>query len=134
MYGTVLLKREQNAQKKGKQSKRKKTRKKRVRDISLAKASRAKFWVRFSFWRRAVRGEVVGEVWGEVFDEVFGLVLLGPRDIQSKKLQQKLQAAIPFGVITRMKLLLSSYLGDHSYSFQGSCELISITVTISLFF
>ena len=32
-----------------------------------------------------------------------------------------------------MKLIFSSYLGDCSYSFQGSSELISITVTFSLF-
>ena len=40
-----------------------------------------------------------------------------------------------FKIITRMKLLFSNYLGDYSYSFQGSSEfLISITVTVSLFF
>ena len=33
-----------------------------------------------------------------------------------------------------MKLLFSNYLGDYRYSFQGSSELISITVTVSLFF
>ena len=33
-----------------------------------------------------------------------------------------------------MKLLFSNYLGDYSYSFQGSSKLISITVTVSLFF
>ena len=32
-----------------------------------------------------------------------------------------------------MKLLLSNCLGDYSYSFQGSSELISIAVTVSLF-
>ena len=32
-----------------------------------------------------------------------------------------------------MKVLFSNYLGDCSYSFQGSFELISITVTVSLF-
>ena len=32
-----------------------------------------------------------------------------------------------------MKLLSSNYLGNYSYSFQGSPELISITVTVSLF-
>ena len=37
-------------------------------------------------------------------------------------------------VITRMKLLFSNYLGGYSYSFQGPSELISITVTVSLFF
>ena len=37
-------------------------------------------------------------------------------------------------IITRMKLLFSNYLGYYSYSFQGSSELISITVTVSLFF
>ena len=42
--------------------------------------------------------------------------------------------AILFKIITRMKLLFSNYLGDYSYSFQGSSELISITVTVSLFF
>ena len=40
---------------------------------------------------------------------------------------------ILFKIITRMKLLFSNYLGDYSYSFQGSSELISITVTVSLF-
>ena len=39
-----------------------------------------------------------------------------------------------FKIITRMKLLFSNYLGDYSYSFQGSSEIISITVTVSLFF
>ena len=38
---------------------------------------------------------------------------------------------ILFKIITRMKLLFSKYLGDYSYSFQGSSELISITVTVS---
>ena len=33
-----------------------------------------------------------------------------------------------------MKLLFSNYLGDYSYSFQGSSELVNITVTVSLFF
>ena len=33
-----------------------------------------------------------------------------------------------------MKLLFSNYLGRYSYPFQGSFELISITVTVSLFF
>ena len=37
-------------------------------------------------------------------------------------------------IITRMKLLVSNDLGDCSYSLQGSSELISITVTVSLFF
>ena len=37
-------------------------------------------------------------------------------------------------ILTRMKLLFSNYLGDYSYSFQGSSEIISITVTVSLFF
>ena len=32
-----------------------------------------------------------------------------------------------------MKLLFLNYLGDYSYSFQGSFELIRITVTVSLF-
>ena len=41
---------------------------------------------------------------------------------------------ILFKRITRMKLLFSNYLGDYSYSFQGSSNSISITVTISLFF
>ena len=41
---------------------------------------------------------------------------------------------ILFKIISRMKLLFSNYLGDYSYSFQGSSELISITVTVSLFF
>ena len=43
-------------------------------------------------------------------------------------------STILFKIITRMKLLFSKYLGDYSYSFQGSSELISITVTVSLFF
>ena len=34
----------------------------------------------------------------------------------------------------RMKLLFSNYLGDYSYSFQGSSELIRITVTVALCF
>ena len=40
---------------------------------------------------------------------------------------------IPFKIITRMNVLFSNYLGGYSYSFQGSSELISITVTVSLF-
>ena len=36
--------------------------------------------------------------------------------------------------ITRMKLLSSNHVGDCSYSFQGSSELISIAVTVSLLF
>ena len=32
-------------------------------------------------------------------------------------------------IITRMKLSFSNYLGDYSYSFQGSSELVIITVT-----
>ena len=40
---------------------------------------------------------------------------------------------IPFKIITRMKLLFSNYLGDCSYSFQGSFETIRITVTVSWF-
>ena len=43
-------------------------------------------------------------------------------------------STILFKIITRMKLLFSNYLVDYSYSFQGSSELISITVTVSLFF
>ena len=39
---------------------------------------------------------------------------------------------ILFKIITRIKLLFSNYLGDYSYSFQGSFELINITVTVSL--
>ena len=42
--------------------------------------------------------------------------------------------AILSKIITRMELLFSNYLGDYSYSFQGSSELISITVTVSLSF
>ena len=41
---------------------------------------------------------------------------------------------ILFKVATRMKLLISNYLGDYSYSFQGSSEIIRITVTAALFF
>ena len=41
---------------------------------------------------------------------------------------------ILFKIIARTKLLFSNYLGDYSYSFQGSSELITITVTVSLFF
>ena len=33
-----------------------------------------------------------------------------------------------------MKLLFPNYLGDYSYSFQGSSELICFTVTVSLLF
>ena len=43
-------------------------------------------------------------------------------------------ATILFKIITCMKLLFSNYLGDYSYSFQGSSELIRITVTVSLVF
>ena len=39
-----------------------------------------------------------------------------------------------FQITTRMKLLFSNCLGNYRYSFQGSSELISITVTVSLFF
>ena len=42
-------------------------------------------------------------------------------------------STILFKIITRIKLLFSKYLRDYSYSFQGSSELISITVTVSLF-
>ena len=35
--------------------------------------------------------------------------------------------------ITRMKLVFSNYSRDCSYSFQGSSELISVTVAVSLF-
>ena len=42
---------------------------------------RAKFWVKFPFWRGAVRGEVFGEVSGEVFGEVFGFVFLGHSEL-----------------------------------------------------
>ena len=42
------------------------------------------------------------------------------------------QHAILFIIITRMKSLFLNYLGDYSYSFQGSSELISITVTVFL--
>ena len=45
-----------------------------------------------------------------------------------------LTPTILFKIITRMKLLFSNYLGDYSYSFRGSSELINITVTASLFF
>ena len=38
---------------------------------------RAKFWVKFPFWRGVVRGEVFGEVWREVFGEVFGACFAG---------------------------------------------------------
>ena len=41
---------------------------------------------------------------------------------------------ILFKIIARMQLLFSNYLGDYSYSFQGSSELISVTVTVSLLF
>ena len=41
---------------------------------------------------------------------------------------------ILFKIITRMKLLFSNCLGGYSYSFQRSSELISITVTVPLFF
>ena len=45
-----------------------------------------------------------------------------------------LTITILFKIITRMKLLFSNYLGCYSYSFQGSSEIITITVTVSLFF
>ena len=48
--------------------------------------------------------------------------------------REKILTTILVKIITRMKLLFSNRLGDYSYSFQGSSELISITVTISLFF
>ena len=35
--------------------------------------------------------------------------------------------------MTRMKLQFPNYLGDYRYSFQGSSELISITVRVSVF-
>ena len=41
---------------------------------------------------------------------------------------------ILFKITTRMKLSFSNYSGEYSYSFQGSVELICITVTVSLFF
>ena len=41
--------------------------------------------------------------------------------------------AMLFKIITRMKLLFWNYLGVYSYSLQGSSELISTTVTLSLF-
>ena len=44
------------------------------------------------------------------------------------------QDTILFKIITRMKLLSSNHLGDCSYSFQGSSEIICITVTVCLFF
>ena len=37
-------------------------------------------------------------------------------------------------IIRSMRLLFSSYLGDYSYSFQGASEIISNTVTVSMFF
>ena len=40
--------------------------------------------------------------------------------------------AIVFKSIPRMKLLFLNYLGDYSYSFQGSVGFIRITVTIFL--
>ena len=45
---------------------------------------------------------------------------------------KKWSVTILFKITTRMKLLFSNYLGDYSYSFQGSSELIRITVTVSL--
>ena len=44
------------------------------------------------------------------------------------------QNYIFFKTIARMKLLFLNCLGDYSYSFQRSVELIYITVAISLFF
>ena len=38
------------------------------------------------------------------------------------------------GIQYTHELLFSNYLGDYSCSFQGSFELISITVTVSFFF
>ena len=42
--------------------------------------------------------------------------------------------AILFKVSKRVKLLFLFYLGEYSYSFQGSYQLIRLTVTVSLFF
>ena len=42
-------------------------------------------------------------------------------------------STILFKIITRMRLLFSNDLEDYSYSFQGSSELISITVAVFLF-
>ena len=42
--------------------------------------------------------------------------------------------AVLFKIITRMKLSFSNHLGDCSYSFQGSSELICIAVTVPVFF
>ena len=61
-----------------------------------------------------------------------GLLQLPPP--QSQFSGKKKAHTILFKIITRMKLLFSNYLGGYSYSFQGSSELISITVTVSLFF
>ena len=47
---------------------------------------------------------------------------------------KNLSYTILFKIIARMKLLFSNNLGDCSYGFQGSSELIGITVTVSLFF
>ena len=52
---------------------------------------------------------------------------------QQLKTTSDVTSTILFKIITRMKLLFSNYLGHYSYSFQGSVELISITVTVSFF-
>ena len=37
-------------------------------------------------------------------------------------LLKEVEGTIPFKIIIRMKLLFSNYLGDYSYSFQGSSK------------
>ena len=66
-------------------------------------------------------------------------IFQGVRDcdvfVPNTLIPQKLRGiTILFKIVTRMKLLFSNDLGGYSYSFQGSSELISITVTVSLFF
>ena len=50
----------------------------------------------------------------------------GKRTRENRSEVLRLGTPIPFKIITRMKLLFSNYLGDYSYSFQGSSELIAL--------
>ena len=58
------------------------------------------------------------------------LVFLTPETL----LLRKRKHTIHFKIITRMKLLFSSYLGDYSYRIQGSFKLFFFTVTASCSF
>ena len=46
---------------------------------------------------------------------------------QSEEAGEEKANTIPLKIIIRMKSLFSNYLGDYSYSFRGSSELIGIT-------